>query len=176
MSFVDIAIVVILLVSVLIGLFRGFIREILSLISWIVAVWVAFVFAPEGAAYLEPYVSQPPLRVAGAFAGIFVVVLIAASIISYLLYRLLTIAGIGGIDRSLGLLFGFVRGIIVIAILILASIFMDFTTQPWWKTSILVQHFDPVVDFIRNLLPADVAQYFIENVNEIDAKYGGLAV
>ena len=82
MSLVDIVIIVIVIVSLLIGLFRGFIREILSLVSWIGALWLAYVYCTWAAAYLEPYVDQPPLRIVLAFAAIFVVALITFSIIS----------------------------------------------------------------------------------------------
>ncbi|MGI9317854.1 MAG: CvpA family protein [bacterium] len=160
MSPVDIAIIVILLVSTLIGIFRGFVREILSLAAWIVAVLVAWTFAEMGAVYLEPYISQPPLRVVAAFAGIFVVVLILLSIISYLIYKLFALAGITGVDRSLGGLFGIVRGIIVIALLILAGVYVDFAAQPWWQESRLVGYFAPVTDFLLSLMPQDIVENF----------------
>ena len=159
MSMVDIAILVVLAVSLLIGLFRGFIREILSLFSWLGAMWIAYHFATEAATYLEPYIDQPPLRVVVGFAGIFITALISFSIISYLLYRLLSIAGVSGIDRSLGSLFGLIRGLVIVAVLILAANFMDFASQPWWKDSLLVVYFDPITEFIRSLLPADIAEY-----------------
>ncbi len=160
MSLVDIAIIVILLISTLIGVFRGFIREVLSLASWLVALYVGWTFASLGADYLEPYISQPPLRVVAAFAAIFIVVLIIASIISYLLYRLFAIAGISGVDRSLGTLFGIARGVVVVAILILAAVYMDFATQPWWRDAMLVGYFTPVTDFILSLMPVDVVDNF----------------
>jgi membrane protein required for colicin V production len=159
MGVVDIAIVVVLAVSLLIGLFRGFIREILSLFSWLGAIWIAYNFATEAAGYLEPFIDQPPLRVVAGFAGIFITALISFSIVSYLLYRLLSIAGVSGIDRSLGSLFGLIRGLVIVAVLILAANFMDFSTQPWWKDSLLVVYFDPITEFIRSLLPAEIAKY-----------------
>jgi membrane protein required for colicin V production len=160
MSPVDIAIVIILLVSTLIGVFRGFIRETLSLISWVVAFYIAWTFAPLGAVYLEPYLSQPPLRIVAAFVAIFLVALISASIIAYLVYRLFALAGVGGIDRSLGLVFGVARGVLLVAVLILAGVYTDFATQPWWQTSKLVGFFSPITDFLLTLLPADVVENF----------------
>ena len=159
MSVVDIFIIVTVVISLLIGLFRGFIREILSLLSWLGALWLGYAYATLGASYLEPYITQPPLRVVVAFAAIFIVALIGFSIISYLLYRLLSIAGVSGVDRSLGMLFGLVRGFAIVALLILAATFMDFTSQPWWKDSLLVQYFIPVTDLIRSLLPSDIAEF-----------------
>jgi membrane protein required for colicin V production len=160
MSVVDIAIIAIIVVSLVIGLFRGFIREVLSLASWIAALWIAYAYATFGASYLEPYIDQPPLRVVVAFAAIFIVVLIVASILSYLLYRLLSISGVTGVDRSLGLLFGVVRGVVIVAIFILLAIFMDMATQPWWQESLLVDYFSPITDMLRSLMPEDLVIYF----------------
>lgn len=159
MSVVDIAIVCVILISLFIGLFRGFIREVLSLFSWIASLWVAYTYATQGAAYLEPYIDQPPLRIVAAFAIIFIVALLLISIASYLVYRLLSITGITGIDRSLGTLFGLIRGIIIVALLILGSTFMDFTSQPWWQDSLLVNYFFPVTGFIRSLLPVELSEF-----------------
>ena len=160
MSPVDIAIAVIILVSALIGVFRGFIREILSLASWVIALYIAWTFAPLGATYLEPYISQPPLRVVAAFVGIFVVALIVASIIAYLVYKLFALAGIKGVDRSLGFLFGVLRGVLIVAILILVAVYTDFAAQPWWQTSKLVGFFTPITDFLLTLMPPEVVENF----------------
>lgn len=160
MSPVDIVILVILSLSTLIGVFRGFIREVLSLASWIVALYVAWLFAAQGAVHLESYIGQPALRIAAAFAGIFVIMLIAASILSYLLYRLLYISGISGMDRSLGAVFGIARGVVLVAAVILAAVYMDFAAQPWWQGSKLVVYFTPVTDFLLSLMPPDAVENF----------------
>ncbi len=159
MSIVDIAILAIILVSLSIGLVRGFIREVLSLFSWLAAVWIAWTYAAIGAGYLENHITQLPFRVVIAFAGIFLVSLILFSIVSHLLYRLLAVAGISGIDRSLGFLFGLFRGVVIVALLIIAATFMDFTSKIWWQESLLVDYFDPALEWIRTLLPADLADY-----------------
>ena len=159
MNVVDIAIVAIVSISLIIGLFRGFIREVLSLFSWIASVWIAYTYAAAGAAYLDPYIDQPPLRTVAAFAGIFVAALILISMFSHLICRILSITRISGVDRSLGTLFGLIRGIIVVAALILVATFMGLISQPWWHDSLLVDYFNPVTDFIRSLLPADIAEF-----------------
>ena len=104
------------------------------------------------------------MRIVLAFAGIFVVALIAFSIVSYILYRVLSLAGVSGVDRSLGTIFGLARGIALVGILILAATFMDFTSQPWWRESLLVSYFTPVTEFIRSLLPADISQFVAPKV------------
>ncbi len=158
MSLVDIAILVIVTASLLMGLFRGFIREILSLFSWLVSIWIAYQYAGWGAVYLEPYLDQAILRFVAAFAILFIACLVLLSIGSYLVYRLLAITGITGIDRSLGTLFGFARGIVIIALLILCARFMDFTSQSWWQESMLIQYFTPVAEWIRSWLPNEMAE------------------
>jgi len=160
MSPVDIAILVVILVSILIGIFRGFIREVLSLASWLVALFVAYTFAGQGAVYLEPYISQTEARGIASFAAIFICTLILASILSYIIYRIFALAGITGLDRSLGGVFGLVRGAVVVALLILAATFMDFTPHAWFQSSKLAIYFAPLTDFILTLLPPDVAESF----------------
>ncbi len=159
LSMLDFLIIATIAISLLVGIFRGFIREVLSLTSWIGAIWLAYVYVMDVAALLVPYIQQQPMRVVVAFAGIFVIALIVFSLLGYLIYRLIAIAGISGIDRSLGMLFGFVRGCVIVAVLIMVATFMDFTSQPWWQDSLLVHYFDPVIDMIRSLLPTDIATY-----------------
>lgn len=165
MTLVDIAILVIVFVSLSIGLARGFIREVLSLFSWLGALWIAYTQAAAAAGYLENHITQLPFRVVIAFAVIFIVSLILFSIVSHLLYRLLAIAGISGIDRSLGLLFGLLRGVVIVALLIVVAAFMDFTSKPWWQESMLVDYFDPVIELISALLPVDLANYMATITN-----------
>ncbi|MCY4050034.1 MAG: CvpA family protein [Gammaproteobacteria bacterium] len=158
LSIVDIAIIIIVIVSLLVGLYRGFIREFFSLVSWLLALYIAWSFAEYGAGYLESYLDQPDFRVVVSFAGIFVIVLMLLSIISHFLHNLLAFAALIGVDRYLGMLFGIARGVIIVALMIMAGTFMDFASQPWWKTSLLVSYFSPVIDLIRGLLPDNLAQ------------------
>ncbi len=160
MNPVDIVILVILVISTLMGVYRGFVREALSLAAWVVAVYVAWQFAVPGAALLEDHISQISLRVAAAFAIIFVAVLIAVSILSFMLYRLFALTGISGLDRSLGAVFGITRGVILVAAAILAAVYMNFAAQPWWQGANLVMYFTPVTDFLLSLMPAEAVENF----------------
>lgn len=160
MALVDIAIILVIVVSILVGIFRGFVRELLSLVSWIVAAWLAYRFAEPASALLQPYLEQPPVRIVAAFIAIFLLVLVALSVISFLIHRTFTAVGIGGVDRSLGAIFGVVRGVVLVALLVLAARFMAFTEHDWWSESRLVGRFDPVAEMIRSLLPPDLSANF----------------
>ena len=166
MNLIDILIIAIIALSLAVGVFRGFIREVLSLASWIVALWAAYSFAGGAADLLVTYIAQPPIRVVVAFAVIFILALIAASLLGYLVYRLLSFGGISGIDRSLGLLFGVARGVVIVGLLVLAAIFMDLSNQTWWLESMLVGYFDPIADALRSLMPENLSGYFQPQADE----------
>lgn len=160
MSLLDIGIVAVIAISLGVGVVRGFIREVLSLSSWVLALWIAYRYAEVGAAWFAAYIAQPQLQIAAAFAALFIVTLLAASLLGYWLGRLLTVSGIGGVDRSLGMLFGFARGVLVIAVLLLAGILTGFTSQPWWRESLLIELFVPLADVLRGFFPPELEVYF----------------
>jgi membrane protein required for colicin V production len=157
---VDYVIIGLIGLSALIGLMRGFVREALSLLAWVLAIWVGVRFAPLAAVELEPYVSTPSLRLMAAFAVLFVVTLIAAAIVNYLLVLLVRKSGIGGTDRFLGLLFGVVRGGAVVALLVLLAGLTPMPKDPWWQESRLIPTFEDMALWIKGFLPPDIADDF----------------
>lgn len=159
MTAVDVAIVIILVVSLFIGLRRGFFREVLSLVSWVAALWAAYQLQRPVGAQFEGYIDQPLLRVIAAFTAVFVLVLFAFSYLSHRICLWLSVSGITGVDRSLGLLFGAARGALIIAVLILIALVMNFADGPWWRESLLAGYFAPLVDALRLLMPHETAAY-----------------
>ena len=156
-TWVDFAIVVVIALSALLSLFRGFLREALSLLGWIAAVWLAFTFSDRVALMLEDQILVPSLRQAGAFALIFVLTLIATAIFNALVGRLLDGSGISGTDRTIGLLFGAARGAIIVAVLVLVAGLTTLPRDPWWRQSMLVPHFERAALEVRDLLPQEIA-------------------
>lgn len=159
MNWADLAILVLVLVSALVGFYRGFIRETLSLIAWILAFWAAFSFSQPASAWFVQYIESPQLRMVAAFAAIFVVSLLLLSVISYLLCRLLLVSGIAGTDRLLGGLFGIVRAVVLVSVVLLLARIPGYPQEMWWKQSILIQQLTPVVVFFHDLLPPDIAKH-----------------
>jgi membrane protein required for colicin V production len=121
MNWVDIAIVAIVLISAIISLFRGFVREILSLVVWVAALWAAASFARAGAALLEPYTSIETVRLVAGFVGVLVLALLAGGIVNYVLGRLLEKTGLSGPDRLLGVIFGMLRGVAIVAAIVFVA-------------------------------------------------------
>lgn len=152
----DLAILGVVLVFAVIGIVRGFIKEVLSLTSWILSFWVAFTFAERASLLFESYIDAPLLRLVAAFAALFVCSLLLLTIISFLLHKLLAVSGIKGTDRALGGLFGALKGLVLVAALMLFAQETVLPQEEWWRSSALAGHFQPLVLVIRDLLPIEV--------------------
>ncbi len=137
MTGVDIAIVVVIAISATIGLVRGFMREVLSLAVWIAAFVMALGFSSRLAEVLVPYITDPSARFVAAFALVFVGTLVVGAVIQWLVGKLVTSTGMTGMDRTLGLLFGGLRGavLIVVAIVMLRPFSGN---EGWWHTSKMI--------------------------------------
>jgi len=157
MNWFDVSIITVILIFSVIGTIRGLIREVLSLVSWILAFWVAFTFADPVSQVFEPYIDAPVLRVIASFAALFVITLLLLTLASFLLHKLLSVSGIRGIDRILGGLFGALKGGVIIAALMLFANETVLPQEEWWRSSLLAVHFKPLVLIIRDVLPSDIA-------------------
>lgn len=157
----DYAILGVIALSALFGVVRGFVREVFSLVSWILAFWIAFNYAPMISVYFERYLSTPALRVTAAFAALFVGALIVLTVISVLIYKLISKAKVSGMDRMLGGLFGICRAVVIVAGFMLVAGVTALPQEPWWRESMLSKHFAPLVLLLRDLLPAAIAEHLV---------------
>ena len=143
MNWADWTIVAILGISCLISLMRGFVREALSLLSWLAASLVAMVYHQRLADVFARWIETPSIRVLLAYLALFVGTLLIGSLISMLVASLLRASGLSGFDRVLGLAFGVARGLlIVLALVILLPMAIPVNQDPWWRQSLLIPHFE----------------------------------
>ena len=105
MNWVDFAILVIVLLSSVISLLRGFVREALSLANWVLAIWVSISFAYNLANLLKGSIDSPNVRVSVAFGILFLSTLIVGALVIYLVTQLVRKTGMSGTDRMLGVIF-----------------------------------------------------------------------
>ncbi|HJL65618.1 MAG TPA: CvpA family protein [Arenicellales bacterium] len=154
----DLVIIGVILFSAIIGLFRGFIRETLSLVSWILAFVAAFNYRLDIISWFDGIIDNQMYQQIAAFALIFVATLLLISIISHLIYRLMSSTGITGIDRVLGLIFGFGRGVLLLGFFVIISRTVGWSDGSWWETSKLVGHLEPVVELIKEFIPEDLSK------------------
>jgi len=160
MTWVDYAILAIIGISALISIFRGLVREVLSLLAWGCAFWVARGFMQEAAGWFGGVVSVPAARLVLAFATLFVGTLLVAALVNLLIGKLIAGTGLNGTDRMLGVLFGVGRGIVIVATLVLVARLTPVPQDPWWRTSLLLPRFEAAALVMRGYLPAEVAGYF----------------
>ncbi len=162
MNWIDIVILVIIALSAGISLFRGFVREALSLLAWVVSIWVAITFSHKLSVLIEGLIASASARLAVAFVALFVVTLIAGSMANYLASQLIKKTGLTGTDRMLGIIFGVARGVAVVVIMVmLAGLTQAIPEEIWWKQSMLMAHFQDAALWMRNFLPSDVASNIV---------------
>ncbi|GAA0212984.1 hypothetical protein GCM10009123_20360 [Kangiella japonica] len=145
MIWVDWVILAIIGVSALISLLRGFVREALSLAGWIAAFFLAKMFYEPVSELLVDHIETNSIRLGVSWVAIFVATLVVAGIINYLVGRMVDAAGMSGTDRFLGMFFGALRGVLIVALIVLAL--KQFTPVPkdkWWDQSSLLPHMEIV--------------------------------
>lgn len=139
---IDWALAAIVLVSALISLKRGFFREALSLVIWVMAVVISLMFHEQLAVWLQPYVDSPSLRKVCAIAGLFTLCLLLGGLVSFIVAQLIKMTGLTGMDRLLGMIFGALRGVIVVVVLLMVvQQLLPVTQEIWWQHSLLIPHF-----------------------------------
>ncbi len=160
MNTADWIILGIIVLSALISLVRGFVREALSLLAWIAAVVLATLLHGPLAGALGGVIATPSLRAIAAWFAIFLGALLAMGLVNFLLTRLVRSSGLSGTDRFLGSLFGAARGFVaVLALLILAPQFVPVQQDPWWRQSTLIPVLLGFEDTARELA-GDIAAWF----------------
>ena len=158
MNVFDLIIVVIVAVSGLISIWRGFVKEAISLATWIAAFWIALVFAPSLAVILPDGLESPMLRWTIAAVGLFMATLLVGGLANFLVSSLVERTGLTGTDRSLGVVFGILRGIVIVALIVLVAGGTAVSGEPWWQASSLRPWFDPLADWMRESYPAERAE------------------
>lgn len=160
MHWVDIVVFVIIGLSVIIGLFRGLIKEAISLATWVAAIWVGLSLASNVAGILPFSVGSQTVQTAIAFILLFVAVLIIGGLINYFAGQLVDKTGLSGTDRMLGLVFGLLRGGLIVAALVLLAKTTNMPSEPWWQSSLTLPFFGDVANWIKSLLPPSMAHHF----------------
>jgi membrane protein required for colicin V production len=156
MNWVDFSIVGILAVSALIGLARGLVREMLSLGVWVAALGLGWLYRKPVADLLTPHIDQPSVRLAIAFAGIALVVLVVGAVLGWLLSLLVQKARLSWADRALGLVFGAARGAVLVAMAVYLGTLTPMPDEAWWKESRSIGQFQSLADWMLSLVPPEV--------------------
>ncbi len=155
----DYFLLVIVTISTLLSLWRGFFKEALSVVTWVVALSIAIVYFKPMGDLLSGFISSPTVRNISGFALLFICVLILGGILNHLVAQLVSKTGLTATDRALGIIFGLLRGIVIGALIVMLAGLTTLPQEQWWQESRLISYFQDIALWIRSFLPASVAQH-----------------
>lgn len=156
---IDWVIIALISVSTLISLKRGFVKEALSLVTWVGAFIIARTFHPQMQSLLESTVETPLVRLVAAFAILFFGTLIIGAIINNMIGHLVRATGLSATDRVLGMGFGLLRGLVVVIVGIAFTRYTPLAQDTWWRTSIMIDRLAVVEDWSRRTLGDEFARF-----------------
>lgn len=156
----DFIILAIIFISVVISLMRGFVKEAFSLAGWLVALWVSMTFSSGMAELFGKSIKDPTLRLLAAFIVLFVLSLVVGAIVNFFASQLVQKTGMTGIDRTIGGVFGFLRGILLVTIIVMMLGLTTLPRESWWDQSFFMFRFEAVATWLKDLLPVEIARYF----------------
>lgn len=158
----DLIFIVILAVSTLLGLIRGVIREVLSLVGLVASVYLAFKFSDAlSKTYTSQVFEDSRISYIVTFVLIIVATLFAVTLVNLFFSQLLRASGLSFVNRFFGMVFGVLRGTLICSILVLVIGFVPgITSEKWWKDSSLAPIFKNITKTSLKYLPDEVASYF----------------
>jgi membrane protein required for colicin V production len=152
MTAADVLIVLVVLSSTVAGLLRGFIREAVSLVFWIVAIWAAWKWGPLVEPHLGGLLAGPNVAPWVGRLIVLVLVLLLGWAVGLLLSYFTNGVGLGFMDRGMGLLFGLMRGAVLVGLMIIAGELLHLNQEEWWNRSKLVPYGETLGDWLRAMV------------------------
>ena len=155
----DYIVLVVVMLSALLGWWRGLVYEVLSLLSWVTAYFVAKSWAAEVTPYMPEVLESEALKSAAAFVAVFVTTLILCGIAAWALNKLIKSFGLDWrTDRVLGAFFGFLRGWMLVLVIVLLASMTKLPQTPVWRDALLSKPLQNVALLARDLLPDEMAK------------------
>lgn len=161
MTAFDYILLVLLVGSTLFSMTRGLVKEIIALASWFVAFYVAINYGDMFARWLPNAISGEALRMVVAFVVLFIGTRIVMMFLAKLLKLVLGASGLTSMDRLLGALFGFVKGVLIALVLVLVCGLTRIPQQPFWKNA----KFSPAAESVARSVMPYLPGYFVEHVH-----------
>jgi len=156
MTVVDVILIIVIFLSALFSLIRGFVKEAISLASWIIAIWLAATFTPKLAAELPSGIESEAVRQAVGFGILFILSLMVGALVNTLVSHLVKKTGLSGADRIFGVFFGILRGILIIVVFVVVAGMTPLPETDWWQASALLEWFESVAIVIQQYIPDDL--------------------
>lgn len=153
MNIVDFLLIALVVISIVIGAMRGFLREAVSLVTWIVALVFAWQFGSTLAPHLGAWLAKYPAALTWVARGIiFIAVLLIGAVIGGLLGHFVRLSIFSGLDRLLGMLFGALRGLVAVGVLVILGQLARMDAEDWWRQSLLIPHGQRIANALRAIV------------------------
>ena len=165
LNWVDYIIIGVVTLSVFTGLFRGFVKELIALCVWVIAIWLGVTYSEMLSPWVKPYFENKTACFAAGFVLILLATLFAGAIINAIFGLILRRTGLSGTDRVLGMGFGFVRGVFIVALVMVVLNMTSVGKEKYILQSDLYPHFQPIVGWMNRLMPT-----FIKKVGFFDGE------
>ena len=149
----DFVLLAILAISVVLGLLRGLLKEVLSLVAYTSAFLAAIWWGPTVSDWSGQWISQPFVSMALAYLGVFIAVLLSIGFVNMALSALLSKTGLTPADHGLGAMFGLLRGVLFVLILVILAGYTPLPEESWWKNAMFSKQVVGVVQQIKLRLP-----------------------
>ena len=159
MAALDWILLAILTVSMLLGVWRGLVREVLSLAGWIAGFLLAQMFAPEVGQRIPMEGTSEGLRYLAGFVVVFIAVLVLTAVSGWVLQKLVAAVGLGILDRLLGAVFGSLRGVIFLLVITVIAGMTPVQDTATWRQSEGARALTQLLHFLKPVLPADFGKY-----------------
>jgi membrane protein required for colicin V production len=153
MPIIDILIAVALIISIIMGVVRGFIKEAISITALLTAIWAALYFGPGVGEISESWISSDEMQTWFGRILVFAIILSLGGLIGWGISKLVRLSVLSGIDRFFGAMFGAARGVLLVALFILAGQFAGFDNDNWWRRSNSIPHLEVVSEWIKVMAP-----------------------
>ena len=171
MTAVDYVILLLALLSIAIGVWRGFMTEALSLLTLLAAIGLAWLFAPSVESHLGEWAAAGEVRLWAARFVIFVVVLALGGLAQWLARKLIRGTGLTSVDRTLGAIFGFLRAAVVLGLVVLVLQFTELDQEPWWQDARLRPYAEQAAEAVKTYAELGT-RYLEDNAPAQPAKIG----
>jgi membrane protein required for colicin V production len=158
MTVLDYAFLATIVISIGLGWWRGFVYELISLIGWIAAYFVARLFVGDVTEYVPDLVTSSVARTSVAYSSLFMVTLIASAIVAWVMSKLVKVAGMGLMDGFMGSLFGLLRGMLLVLLLVLLAGFTNLPKKQFWREAWSSKPLQSVALFTKDFLPDNLAK------------------
>jgi len=157
MTWLDYALVAVVGISALLGIWRGLVREVFALAGWVAAIAAAMLFAGDGARLIPAGFATPLVRTVIAFAVLFLAILMTVSLAGLLFTKAVRAVGLGFADRTLGGVFGFARGALILLVIALAAGLTAVPKEAFWREAKLAPPLETAAIAVKPYLPPALA-------------------